>query len=479
MEEDSVKSVDTLDSVTGQLDDVLIGKLENAIHKQTSQVVFHDLAKIACEYDPIDLAHAATRLPASARPLLYENLPDLEAKIIFIINTGSNTRIAVFRYIDDREIASLIEGMPPDEAVSVLDDLSDRRRKRVLELLMPKKASRIRDLLKHGRDTAGRLMTNEFFAFNMNATIGEVSSHIRDNPGIELTKRIFVLDDSGELVGFVPERNLIVNPPYIPIRQVMKPILHKLSPDASRDEVVDIMERYTISALPITDSSDHLLGVITYEDAVEAMMDIADDTIASIAGTAEDISEHDPIFKRFFWRAPWLVVTLCAGLTTATAMAYFRGRPWFVFVPFFVPLIAGMSGNVGIQCSTIMVRGIATGEVTAGSRREAIMNELLIGTLIGAVFGFLCGAVVLIMNQLGVYTIGIDPLTVSVIVSVGVFGACLTATILGALSPFVFAKFRMDPAVASGPIVTALNDVLSTLMFFLVAGTISHFLLSL
>lgn len=458
---------------TSTLNDILIDKLEAAFHKQTSQVFLHDLAKIAIEHDPIDLAHAVTRLPLSVRHIVYENLPDLAAKIVFIVHVSPNTRTAILRHVSDDEIKSLVEKMPSDEAVSVLEDLADRRLRRVVELLEPKKASRIRELLKHARFTSGRLMTNEFFAFPMETTIGKVAGAIRNNPGIELTRSIFVLNDVGELIGFVPERNLIVNGPQVPIRQVMRPVLHKIGPDASRDEVVDLVERYQVAALPVVDTQNHLLGVITYEDVVEVMEDIADETIASIAGTAEKVSENEPIFKRFMARAPWLLVTLCAGLVSATGLSYFYPQPWFAVVPFFVPLITGMSGNVGIQCSTIFVRGMATGEISPGTRRETVMKELAIGHLIGVVFGIVCGLVVYLLNHFGIQHMNADPMVVGVVVSGGILGACFTATILGTFSPLVFAKLRIDPAVASGPIVTAFNDVLSTFMYFFVAKVVT------
>lgn len=458
-----------LDSKTSQLDDALNKKLEDAFYRQTYQVMVHDIAKIASEYDPIDLAYAVTRLPPTGRIVVYENLPDLNAKITFMINTGSNTRSAIFRQLSDNEIKRLVEQTPPDEAVWVLDDLSDRRLKRVLDLLDPLKAARIRELQKHDRHSAGRLMTNEFFAFPMNTTIGEVAAEIRDNPGIELTRRIFVLNDEGKLAGFVPGRNLIVNPHFLPLRQVMRPVLHKIQPDDSRDEVVDLVERYKIPALPVVDDEDRLLGVITYEDVVEVLEDIADETIASFAGTAEDVSEHEPVLKRFLWRAPWLLVTLCAGLVTAFTMTVFKDRAWFMAIPFFVPLIAGMSGNVGIQCSTILVRGMSTGELSAGTRREAMGNEMGIGLLIGCCFGILCGVAVYMLNHLGIHQVGSNPFGIGLTVSLGLLGACMVATMLGTFSPFFFARFGIDPAVACGPIVTAFNDVLSTLMFFLIA----------
>ncbi len=476
-QDEGVVSGNLMDSRTSQLDDFLNEKLEQAFHKPTSQFMLHDIAKIASEHDPIDLAYAVTRLPASARVVVYDNLPDLNSKIIFMTNTGSTTRTAIFSKINDQEIKLLLDRMPPDEATWLLDDLSNRRMKRILDLLDPKKGARIRELYKHDRHSAGRLMTNEFFAFPMHTTIGEVASVIRDNPGIDLTRRIFVLDDQNELVGFIPDRNLIINPPHFPIRQVMRPVLHQVQADASRDEVVDLVERYEIPALPVVNENDNLVGVITYERVVEAMEDIADETIASIGGTAEDVREHEPIFKRFLWRAPWLIVTLIAGLVTATALSYFKDKEWFTFVALFVPLIAGMSGNVGIQCSTILVRGMSTGELSHGSRREAVFGELSIGLLIGIIFGLICGVFVYLLNRFDIHYSGSSPLVLGAIVSCGLLGACIMATLLGTLSPFFFARFRIDPAVASGPIVTAFNDVLSTLMYIFIAKIISSFFL--
>ena len=461
-----------MDSKTSRLDDVLKEKLERAFHKQTSQLLLHDVAKIASEHDPIDLAYAVTRLPSSARIVVYENLPDLEAKVIFMINTTKSTLTVILRLLQDQEIKELLETMPPDEAVALLDDMSDRHLKRVLDLLEPDRRHRIKLLIKHERNTAGRLMTDEFFAFHMNTTIGEVARHIRDNPGIDMTRSIFVLSDNNELAGYIPVRNLIINPSFLPLRHVMRPALHTVSPDATRDEVVDIVERYSIPTLPVVDENDHLVGVILYEDVVEALEDIADDTIANIAGTAEDVSEHEPIFRRFLWRAPWLVVTLCAGMVTSTVLSSFGGRTWFAFIPFFVPLIAGMSGNVGLQCSTILVRGMATGELSLGAKWDAIWKELGIGLLIGTAFGLGCGILIYTLNILGFQHAGADPLAMGILVSCGLFGACMTATLLGTFSPFFFVRIGVDPAVASGPIVTAFNDVTSTLMFIFVSRLI-------
>lgn len=468
-----------MDSKTSHLEDELSERLQEAFHKTTFNVHLHDVAKIASEYNPIDLAYVACRLPPSARYVLYENLPDLSAKSLFMINTDSSTRSACFRYLEDHELKSLIEQMPADEAVWVLDDMSERRCRRLFEKLDGKKVSHIKELQKHSRNSAGGLMTSEFFAFTMDTTIAEAAQSIRENPGIDMTRRIFVLDDKGILQGYVPARNLIVNAPHLPLRQVMRHAEHVVLADATREEVVDLVERYKIPALPIVDKENLLLGVITYEDVVEAIEDIADETIAFMGGTAEDVSELDNVFKRFLARAPWLFVTLIGGLISASIMAYYQGiKPELLAVIFFfIPLINGMSGNVGIQCSTVLVRSMAIGVLTSGKRGDAVVKEGAIGLLTGIFFGTLCGFVVYLLNLLGVGEFSGHPLQLGVMVAFGLLGASLTATTLGVGAPFFFVKIGVDPALASGPIVTAFNDIMSMIIFFLISGLLNAFFL--
>lgn len=476
--EDAASGGGLLESKTSHLHDLLQEKLEQAFHKQTSTVVLHDIVKIASEHAPVDLAYAASRLPSQARTMIYENLLGIEAKIEFMVNTDSSTRVAILRQISDEDMKKLLEHMPPDEAVDVLEDISERRFRRVVEMLEASKALKIREIKKHRRNTAGRLMTNEFFAFPMDVKIGQASLHIRDNPGIDLTRQVFVVNQAGELQGYVPARNMIVNAPHLPLKQVMKPILHKVTPDTSREEVVEIVERYKISALCVVDPDDHLLGVITYEDVLDALEDINDETIASMAGTAEKVSEHEPLVKRFFSRAPWLVVTLCAGLINVGVMSSFQNYVGGVltFVMFFVPLITGMSGNIGIQCSTILVRSMALGLISLGNRTEVALKELLVGFTTGTIFGVICGFLVYLLDFAGISRADVSPAAVGLIVGTGLTGACLAGTALGVFSPLFFIRIGVDPAVASGPIVTAFNDFLSMSIYFLIAIGLSALL---
>lgn len=456
-----------MDSKTNRLDDILKEKLDVICHGHASDVELQDLIQIAGEHSAIDLAYAAPRLPTAIRPLLYENLADLEAKIAFMISTDSSTRTAVFRHMNDEEAKRLIEKMPPDDAVAVLEVVSERRFRRLLEKIESKKAARIREIKQHLRNTAGRLMTNEFFAFPAEMTIGEVAALIRDNPGIDLKGQVFVLDFEGKLQGYVSERTLIVQPDHLPLQYVMKPVLHQVHTDASREEVVDVVERYKLMALPVVDSEGRPLGLVTYEDVMEAIEDIADETIAQMAGTGEKVREHEPTWKRILARAPWLVVTLCAGLLNVGVMSSIQGYEAGIltFVLFFVPLITGLSGNIGIQCSTVLVRSMATGGLSSGSKGKAIGKEISAGVLSGVMFGFLAGLLVWSLDFVGVSAPG----HVGLIVGVGLCGACFTSTLLGVFSPLFFVRIGVDPAIASGPIITAISDFLSMSIYFLIA----------
>lgn len=470
------QSATLLESKIGRIDDLLKEKLEKAFHKQTSKVRLHDIAKIACEHSPIDLAHAASHLPPNVRPVLYENLPDRDAKVKFLVNTDSDTRLILFRHFDDGEMKKIFERIPTDEAVWLLEDMPERRFRRLMDVIDSKKASRIRELKQHGRKSAGRLMTSEFFAFTMDMTIGEAAAYIRDNPRIDFTKGIFILNHAGELQGYVPARNMMINPPPTPLRQVMRPVLHKVTADATREEVIDLVERYKISALPVVDIDNYLIGVIAQEDIVEAMEDLADETIARMAGTDERFTSHDSILKRFVTRAPWLVVTLMAGLINVGVMSSFQKHEGGIltFALFFVPLITGMSGNIGLQCSTVLVRIMAMGGFSAGSRKETILKELLSGLFTGLFFGISCGLIVYVLDLILGGVIGsASPGTISVIVSIGLIGGCFAGTFLGVFSPLFFARIGVDPAISAGPIVTAFNDFLSMTIYFLIAWGIS------
>ncbi len=466
------------DASPRELDQILMSKLEKAFHEQTSRFAVQDIAQIASEHSAIDLAYAASCLPPNLRPVIYKNLASLEDKEKFLLSAQSSTRLAVLRNIADQEISQLVQMMAADDAVFLLENLSERRYRRILELLPSKKTLQIREIKKHQKNTAGRLMTSEFFAFPLHWHIKEAIAYIKAHPGIEFTAQIFVIDAKGLLQGYIPSRNLIVNQPHLRLFQIMRPVSHVVSAETYRDEVVDLVERYRMPALPVVDEEEKLLGVITQEDVLEAMEDRADATMAQVGGTKESVGGEESHWKRVGARMPWLVVTLLAGLINVGLMSsldhYTQGV--MTFVLFFVPLITGMSGNIGIQCSTVLVRSLATGHLLVSRSREALLKEAAIGISMGLAFGIACGFIVWLFQMLGYTQSNMPPSVVGLFVGAGLSGACLTGTLLGVCSPLLFARLGVDPAIASGPIVAALNDFFSMAIYFLITMGLCHLL---
>lgn len=462
------------------LDDVLRKKWEDAVDKRTLQADMHDIAKLALEHSAVDLAYSASHIPPHIRLSLYENLPGRSAKIAFMTNADKTTRLTILREAPKKELSKLFEKMPADEATWVLDDLPSERFQEIMALLQKKKSEAIINMRKCSKRTAGRLMTDEFFSFEMEQTIGDAASVIRDAPHIDFTKGIYLVDPAGELQGYVPPRAMIVNPSNTPLKQVMKPIMHKVSVDASRQEVIDVVERYKIASLAVVDDLGLLIGVITSEDIVEALEDLADETMATIAGTAETPAVDQTIFQRFLARSPWLLVTLLSGFLNVGMMSS-SGKHFadsFMFIFFFVPLVTGLSGNIGIQCSTVLVRSFALGSFSSMSRFDALLKELFSGLFSGLIFGIFCGISIFCFESFFGSGFGPSPFAISTVVSAGLMGACFAGTFLGVFSPIFFLKVGVDPAISSGPIITAFNDFISMTIYFFIAWGL-HLLLFL
>jgi len=454
----------------------ILSVLEKVFHDQDIKIKTPEVIKVVNQFSAIDLGYVAGHISSTHRHLLFSNLPTCEGKIQFILNTDSETRSVLFERLSDVELKKLFEMMPPDEAVWVMEDMNEEKIKKVFGLISPKKAYRIFELKRHAINSAGRLMTSDFFAFTMDISIQSAVEFIRDNPGINFNRGVFIVNETKEIVGYVPARNLIVNPPDTPLKRVITPVVHKVSPNTSREEVIEIVEKYKISSLPVVDENNVLLGVITHEDVLEAVEDSQDEIFAHIAGINDNIDYQSSLWKLFFARAPWLVVTLMAGLINVFVMSFFQKYEGglLTFVLFFVPLITGMSGNIGIQSSTILVRNLAIGSFSNNTKKEMVLKELSTGVFTGLVFGISCGVITYLLNSYFGNILNISPLAVSIIVGVGLIGACFAGAFLGVVSPLFFSKVGIDPAVSSGPIVTAFNDSFSMVIYFLIAWLISN-----
>ncbi|WP_204592955.1 magnesium transporter, partial [Candidatus Similichlamydia epinepheli] len=450
-------------------DSLLYGKLSHIFSLYSQKHFWDELLALCSESSPEDLAHVSQSCMAEQRIYIYEALQTFARRVKFFASAGKSTKKVVASTLCDEEIAEIIMHLPVDEALLVIVALSYGRERRIMALLDPKKSAKIVAQRGYVPGTVGRLMSREFFAFQADWTIGDAAAFIREHPEIDFLLRVFILNKIGAICGCVPSRALLIYPVNVPLKRVMRSISQLVTPDSPIEEVIEIFDRYKDTDVPVVDSNGILLGVITYEDVLDSIEEKADKTIAYISGTEKEIEGETPLLQGVFSRAPWLIITLCAGLLNAGNLSRFPAK--YRILLHFVPMINGMSGNVGLQCSTVLVRGIAAGLVPERSTLPVIFREIAIGASAGLLFGFCAGCLIMFLQKLFcVYgAVEIYPWELGLVVGIGLSGACLFATTLGVLFPLFFEKVGVDPAVASGPIVTAINDVTSTAMYFLFA----------
>ncbi|WP_192875470.1 magnesium transporter [Candidatus Similichlamydia epinepheli] len=450
-------------------DSLLYEKLLRIFSLSSQKHFWNELLCLCAKSSPEDLAHVSQSCMTEQRIYIYEALQTFERRVKFFASAGKSTKKVIASTLCDEDVSKIIMSLPVDEALLVIEALSYGREHRIMALLEPKKSAKISAQRGYVPGTVGRLMSRDFFAFQANWTIGDAAVFIREHPEIDFLLRVFILEKSGTLCGFVPSRALLIYPLSMPLKRVMRSISQVVTPDSPIEEVIEIFDRYKDTDVPVVDSEGVLLGVITYEDVLDSIEEKADKTIAHISGTGEEIEGETPLLRGVLTRAPWLVITLCAGLLNAGNLSRFPVKDRILL--HFVPMINGMSGNVGLQCSTVLVRGIAAGLVPERSTLMVVFREIAIGASAGLLFGCFAGVMITLLQKLFCLYggVAIHPWELGLVVGIGLSGACLFATTLGVLFPLFFEKIGVDPAVASGPIVTAINDVTSTAMYFLLA----------
>lgn len=388
----------------------------------------------------------------------------------------------IMEYIDLEETEKLITEMDPhfatmvfaemavDDAVDILKELSIDEVASFLAIMDPKAADEIKALLHYEEKTAGSIMTTEFVVVYTNQTVKETLKRMKELAlSAETIYYIYVLDEQKRLVGVLSLRDLIVADEDDLIKDVMSEGVVSVSVGRNQEEIAQMMMDYDFLALPVVDFQNHLLGIITVDDILDVVDEEATEDYSKFAALSDynvrDVSPLQAAKKRL----PWLIILLFLGMVTASLIGSFEKTLEKVpIVAIFIPLIAGMAGNAGTQSLAIAVRGITVGTYGFENRWKLILREVTTGMLVGAA----CGIVVtfLIYFWKGNFFLG-------VLVGNAILVTLTVATLSGTLIPLIMEKFNIDPAVASGPFITTLNDITSVLIYFGMATVFISFLL--
>jgi len=355
--------------------------------------------------------------------------------------------------------------MPSDDAADVVADLSQEKQDKVLQLMDKEESADVKELLKYPEESAGGIMTTDFFALNEDVTAGEAIVYLRKyvqkapSPFF-----IYVIDEERKLKGILPIHNLIIVSPQKKLKEIMDEEVISVPVDLDQEKVAQIVAKYNLTVVPVVDNMGKLVGIITSDDIIDVIEEEAEEDIYHMAGSDEQELSNS-VFKIARGRLFWLVVTLFGGLFACLILRSFRlALERIVALAFFIPVMMDMAGNVGTQSSTVVVRSLATSNINFSRIWKVLFKEVKIAALIGLMCGLGVGVIAIFLGGQG--------LTLGVVVGISMFTAILVAALTGTAVPFIFRHFRIDPAFASGPIVTTINDITALSIYFILANVL-------
>ncbi|PLX44915.1 MAG: magnesium transporter, partial [Deltaproteobacteria bacterium] len=423
-----------------------------------------------------NLRRIVERTHAADLAAIYGDMNDLEQGRFFQVLKQSDLVGEVIAHMDPvnqqelvevlspEEVAHIIVEMDSDDAADILNLLTEEIRDDVLTAMKREDSEDIEKLLDYPEDSAGGLMTTSFFALPEGMNAKEAVEAIQGDEDAETAFYLYVVDEAEHLAGVVSLRKLITSSPATKLRSIMSTDVINVDVNTDQEQVARLVSKYDLLAIPVVDEEKKLVGIITVDDVLDVLREEATEDIYKMAGTSqEELLHGNRVMPIFRIRIPWLAVNLVGGVLTGTILWWFRATvEEIIALLSFVPVITGMGGNVGTQTSSILVRAFATGRVDFDSLPSHLWKEVRVGFLLGIVCGAMVGLAALIWHN--------DPY-LGVVVAVSMMAAMTVAAIMGTLTPALFRKLKIDPAVASGPFVTTANDI-TGIFIYLAAATL-------
>lgn len=404
--------------------------------------------------------------PADQADLIEHQDDEVQAQLLRALPTEQLAE--VLEYLEEEPRARLLSGLPAaaiapaldrveeDVAADIVQDLSPEQAERVVSLLEEREA--VRELLSYPEESAGGRMSTEFVALRRDWTVDEAIAFLRrQGPRADQPFYLYVVDDAGRLIGVVGLRNIVTAAPETPIAAIMSEEARSVGVLEDQEVAAERMRHYNLLALPVVDENGRLRGVITADDVLDVQVEEATEDIYRMAGLAEEERIFRPIREAVPPRLAWLLINLCTAFLAATTVNFFEGTIERVAaLAVFMPMVAGMGGNAGIQTITLVVRSIALGEVDTRDALRVLRHEALIALTKGVVIGLIVAVVAAAWK--GSPWLGL-------IVGLAMLANIANATLVGVLVPLLLKRLRADPALASGVIVTTFSDVVGFLVF--------------
>jgi len=406
-----------------------------------------------------DVAEILEKTNIENAKFIYNNIQQGKNALV-LIEIDNDLRKSILLSLSAKDIADkIIVHLESDDAVNIINELSNKKKYLVLSKIKNKDlAYDISDLLNYEQNTAGSLMAKELIKVNQNWNTLKCLKEMRNQAdGIKQVHTIYVVNDNNKLIGLLSLRKLLLTSNDISIKEIVKKNIISVSAYERKENIANIMNKYDLVVIPVVDKNNKLIGRITIDDVLSVVKEEAEKDYQLASGISEDVEINDNILNITRARLPWLIIGMFGGILSAKIIGIFDLENNFELT-FFIPLIAAMGGNVGIQSSAIVVQSIANRSFGNESILEKLFKELRVALL----NGLICSLIIL----LSTYLLGYNP-ALSATVSISLLSVIIFAALFGAFIPLSLKKIKIDPALATGPFITTINDVLGLLIYFM------------
>lgn len=417
---------------------------------------------------PSDQQDVFKNLSKTLRKKAYMFLTPEQFAIIFE-GLSTDRQKVFFTEVEEEYSSAMFNHLFTDDVVQFLNEIGSDKVSDILAKMDQEKSEKVRILLSYQEETAGAIMTKELISISSTETTDSVVKHLREvAPDAEIIYYNYVIDEQGVLVGVVSLRDLITADPDAKIEEIMSTHAVSVDEDLDQEEVARVIQKYDILAVPVVSKDQRLLGIVTVDDIMDIVEDETTEDFGEISATKGATDLDMSAFAAAKTRAPWIILLMVLGLITGGVIERFEETlEAVVLLAFFIPMIMDSGGNVGTQSLAISVRGLALGTLEKGGFFRLIRRELATGALMGLLCMVLISGIVLLVYGNGM---------LGVIVGVAIFSTLTISAVVGAVIPLIINKFNIDPAVASGPFITTINDIIGLLIYFSIATKLMEFL---
>ena len=424
-----------------------------------------ELSLIIADLHIADIAEIIDDLSIDNAHFLFDLIEE-EKSAPVLVELEDDTLEEILSDLTAKEIAEeVIDNLESDDAADIIGKLSQDKKEEVLALIEDiERASDINDLLTYPEDTAGGLMAKELIKVNENWTTIQCLKEMRKQAeDLKEVYTIYVVDDNDKLLGILSLRKLLLIERATAIKDIIFTEIISVKATEDDEHVANIMNKYDLIALPVVDDLNRLIGRITIDDVMDVAKDEAEKDYQMASGISEDVESSDTAWELTRARLPWLLIGMIGGLLGAKVIGIFDLSGDNFELAFFIPLIAAMGGNVGVQSAAIVVQGLANDSLKMENIFQKLVKELGVGLL----NGIICSIIILG----AAFSLGYS-LALSLTVSISLFAVIVFAAVFGTFIPLTLEKYNIDPALATGPFITTVNDVLGLFIYFMIGQAI-------